>query len=62
LTSSRAGLPQAVASAGSRSSAVTLPDRVDPGAVDAKLEDGVLTVRVPKSEKAERRKIAIKAK
>jgi HSP20 family protein len=41
---------------------VTLPDRVDPGAVDAKLEDGVLTVRVPKSEKAERRKIAIKAK
>jgi hypothetical protein len=30
--------------------------------IDAKLADGVLTVRVPRSEKAERRKIEIKAK
>jgi HSP20 family protein len=40
---------------------VALPDGVDRGAVDAKLDRGVLTVRVPKAEKAQRRKIDVKA-
>jgi HSP20 family protein len=40
---------------------VALPDGVDGGAVDAKLDRGVLTVRVPKAEKAQRRKIDVKA-
>ncbi|MDX6426908.1 MAG: hypothetical protein QOD52_2313 [Gaiellaceae bacterium] len=40
---------------------VALPDRVDGGAVNAKLDHGVLTVRVPKAEKAHRRKIDVKA-
>lgn len=41
---------------------IALPESVDPGKVDASLDNGVLTVRVPKAEKAERRKIEIKAK
>lgn len=41
---------------------VRLPDQVDPERVDANLTDGVLTVRVPKSEKAQRRRIEVKAK
>jgi HSP20 family protein len=40
---------------------VALPDGVDGGAVDAKLDHGVLTMRVPKAEKAQRRKIDVKA-
>jgi HSP20 family protein len=40
---------------------VMLPDGVDGNAVDAKLDHGVLTVRVPKAEKAQRRKIDVKA-
>lgn len=39
---------------------VGLPDTVDADKVDASLVDGVLNVRVPKSEKARRRKIEIK--
>jgi HSP20 family protein len=39
---------------------VALPNQVDPDKIDAKLEDGVLTVRVPKSERAQRRRIEIK--
>lgn len=39
----------------------TLPSQVDTTKVDAKLADGVLTVRVPKSERAQRRQIEIKA-
>jgi HSP20 family protein len=38
-----------------------LPSQVDTTKVDAKLADGVLTVRVPKSERAQRRKIEIEA-
>jgi HSP20 family protein len=38
---------------------VLLPDHVDADKVDAKLHDGVLTVRVPKSERAQRRKIDV---
>jgi HSP20 family protein len=40
---------------------VRLPEEVDDQKVDAKLTDGVLTVRIPKSERAQRRKIEIKA-
>jgi HSP20 family protein len=39
---------------------VSLPAHVDPEKVEAKLTDGVLEVRVPKSERAQRRRIAIK--
>jgi HSP20 family protein len=38
---------------------VVLPDGVDGGSVDAKLDHGVLTVRVPKAERAQRRKIDV---
>jgi HSP20 family protein len=39
---------------------VRLPEPLDAEQIDAKLADGVLTVRVPKSERAQRRKIAVK--
>ena len=39
---------------------VSLPAHVDPEKVEAKLTDGVLEVRVPKSERAQRRRIEIK--
>lgn len=38
---------------------VTLPDAIDPDAVTAALEDGVLTVTVPKAARARRRRIPI---
>jgi HSP20 family protein len=40
---------------------VVLPELIDAERIDAKLQDGVLVVRVPKAQKAERRKIEIKA-
>ena len=40
---------------------VILPDYVDGERVDAKLDNGVLTVRVPKAERAQRRKIELKS-
>ena len=40
---------------------VTLPDHVESDQIEASLDEGVLTVRVPKSERAQRRKIEIKA-
>jgi HSP20 family protein len=40
---------------------VVLPDGVDSSGVDAKLDHGVLTLRVPKAEKAQRRKIDVKS-
>lgn len=40
---------------------VRLPDPVDAEQVDAKLDDGVLTIRVPKAERAHRRRIEIKS-
>jgi len=39
---------------------VSLPTQVDTEKIDAELADGVLTVRVPKSQRAQRRQIEIK--
>ena len=40
---------------------VTLPNQVDSEKIEAKLNDGVLQVRVPKTERAHRRRIEVKA-
>jgi HSP20 family protein len=40
---------------------VALPERVDSENIDARLDSGVLTIRVPKSQRAERRQIQIKS-
>jgi HSP20 family protein len=40
---------------------VRLPEQVDSDHVEAKLTDGVLSVRVPKHEQAERRRIQVKS-
>jgi HSP20 family protein len=45
---------------GSFSRAVSLPPQVDTGKVDARFEDGVLSIEVPKLEKARPKKIQIK--
>jgi HSP20 family protein len=47
---------------GKFSYSVTLPRGVDTERVEASLESGVLTVRVPKAEKAQPRRIEITAK
>jgi HSP20 family protein len=39
---------------------VSLPDHVDADKIEANLADGVLAVRVPKSERAQRRRIEVK--
>ena len=39
---------------------VTLPSLVEPKQIEAKLSDGVLTVRVPKAERAQRQRIEVK--
>jgi HSP20 family protein len=41
---------------------VTLPDRVDADKVEASLDEGVLTIRVPKSDAAKPRRIQITGK
>ena len=41
---------------------VRLPDQVDASKIEASLDQGVLTIRVPKSERAQRQKIEIKSK
>jgi HSP20 family protein len=38
---------------------VILPDQVDTEKIEANLKDGVLTVRVPKSERAQRKRIEV---
>jgi HSP20 family protein len=40
---------------------VRLPELVDPDNVEAKLEEGVLSIRVPKAQQAKRRKIEVKS-
>jgi len=40
---------------------VVLPNEVNSEGVDAKLNDGVLTVRIPKAERAQRRRIEVKS-
>ncbi|HVP75765.1 MAG TPA: Hsp20/alpha crystallin family protein [Gaiellaceae bacterium] len=40
---------------------ITLPEPVEANGVDASLKDGILKVRVPKAERAQRRKIELKA-
>lgn len=40
---------------------VTLPEQVDAEQIEASLAERVLTVRVPKSERAQRKKIAIRS-
>ena len=40
---------------------VRLPEQVDAEKIDANLEGGVLTVRVPKSQRAQRRRIEVKS-
>jgi HSP20 family protein len=40
---------------------VMLPDQVDPENIDAQLKDGVLTVRAPKSQRAQRRRVEVKS-
>jgi HSP20 family protein len=36
-----------------------LPEQVDPETIDARLDDGVLTVRIPKSQRSQRRRIEV---
>jgi len=40
---------------------VTLPDHVESGKIDARLSDGVLTIHVPKAERAQRQQIEVKS-
>jgi HSP20 family protein len=40
---------------------VTLPGETDPSSVDAKLNDGVLTLRIPKAERARPQHVEIKS-
>jgi HSP20 family protein len=40
--------------------AFTLSRELDPGRIDAQLKDGVLTLRIPKREEAQPRRIAVK--
>ncbi|MGZ4302224.1 MAG: Hsp20/alpha crystallin family protein [Gaiellaceae bacterium] len=40
---------------------VILPNEVNAEGIDAKLNDGVLTVRIPKAERAQRRRIEVKS-
>jgi HSP20 family protein len=47
---------------GSFSRAVTLPQTVDTSKVNADVDKGILTIEVPKAEKAKPKKIQIKAK
>ncbi|MGH2619443.1 MAG: Hsp20/alpha crystallin family protein [Anaerolineales bacterium] len=41
---------------------IRLPEAIDAGAVEAKVENGLLTVRVPKAEEARPKRIEVKAK
>ncbi|HEY2643035.1 MAG TPA: Hsp20/alpha crystallin family protein [Galbitalea sp.] len=39
--------------------AVRLPESIDPNKIEAKLKDGVLSIRVPKSQRAQRRQVEV---
>jgi HSP20 family protein len=41
---------------------VRVPDQVDASKIEASLDQGVLTVSVPKAERAQRQKVEIKSK
>ncbi|MEY2533731.1 MAG: hypothetical protein QOF29_1641 [bacterium] len=41
---------------------VTLPGQADPDGIDATLDDGVLTIRIPKAEQARSRRISVEAR
>jgi HSP20 family protein len=45
---------------GSFSRSLTLPDGIDPESIEARFENGVLEVRIPKPSGHERRRVAIK--
>ncbi len=45
---------------GEFSRTIVLPDKVRPGGVEATLEDGILTIRLPKSEAAKPQQISVK--
>lgn len=55
----RRGYYQSVSAHGSFAHAISLPCAVDPGKTRAKLKNGILTVTLPKSEKAEKNRIKI---
>jgi len=46
--------------AGDFSRNVVLPDKVDADRVEAKLADGILTIRLPKSEAAKPKQVEVK--
>lgn len=45
---------------GGFSRTIVLPDKVDPDRIEAKLESGILTIKLPKSEAAKPRQINVK--
>lgn len=47
--------------AGSFSRALTMPGEIDRDSIEADLQNGILTITVPKSEKAKARQISIKS-
>lgn len=46
--------------AGKFSRMITMPTEIDPERIEAKLQDGILTIRVPKAEAVKPRQITIK--
>jgi HSP20 family protein len=40
---------------------LTLPSEVEPGSIEASYKDGILTIRMPKSEKAKAVKVKVKS-
>lgn len=46
--------------AGKFSRIITMPTEIDPERIEAKLQDGILTIRVPKAEAVKPRQISIK--
>ena len=58
---SEAGWYRLERSFGSFSRSLSLPEGIDPDAVDAQFRNGVLEVRIPKPEERKPRRVAIKA-